>query len=54
VEPGLLATPENSSGTSGPAVSNVWHDLSNTVSERLGAITLEMMASEAGAPMYFI
>ncbi len=54
VEPGLLATPENSSGASGPAVSNVWHDLSNTVSERLGAITLEGMASEAGAPMYFI
>jgi Rrf2 family protein len=42
VEPGLLATPENSSGAS------------NTVSERLGAITLEVMASEAGAPMYFI
>jgi len=54
VEPGLLATPANSSGSSGPAVSNVWHDLSKSISERLGTITLEAMASEAGAPMYFI
>ena len=54
VEPGLLTTPENSSGASGPALSNVWHDLSKSISERLGTITLEAMASEAGAPMYFI
>ena len=54
VEPGLLAPPEDSSGASGPSVSNVWHDLSNLVSERLEALTVEAMASEAGAPMYFI
>ena len=54
VEPGLLATPENSSGASGPAVNNIWHDLSRSVSERLENISLESMASEAGAPMYFI
>ena len=54
VEPGLLATPEDSSGASGPSVSNVWHDLSNLVSERLEALTVEAMASDAGAPMYFI
>lgn len=54
VEPGLLATPENSSGASGPAVNNIWHDLSKIVAERLEAVTLEAMASETGAPMYFI
>ena len=54
VEPGLLATPEDSSGASGPAVSNIWHDLSKIISERLEAVSLEAMASEAGAPMYFI
>ena len=53
-EPGLLATPDNSSGTSGPAVTEMWHGLSKVVHERLGSITLESMASEAGAPMYFI
>jgi len=32
----------------------MWHGLSKVVHERLGSITLESMASEAGAPMYFI
>ncbi|MFM1557790.1 MAG: RrF2 family transcriptional regulator [Roseibacillus sp.] len=54
VEPGLLATPEDSSGASGPAVSSVWHELSKIVAERLESVSLETMASEAGAPMYFI
>ena len=54
VEPGLLATPEDSPGASGPAVSRVWHDLSKIVAERLESVSLETMASEAGAPMYFI
>jgi Rrf2 family iron-sulfur cluster assembly transcriptional regulator len=54
VEPGLLATPAASSGASGPAVTNLWQDLSRLVSERLTSVTLESMAAEAGAPMYFI
>ncbi len=54
VDPGLLATPEDSSGASGPSVSSVWQDLSKLICERLEAITLEAMASEADAPMYFI
>jgi len=54
VEPGLLASPEDSSGASGPSVSSVWQDLSKLICERLEAITLEAMASEADAPMYFI
>ncbi len=53
-EPGLLANPGNSSGASGAAVSEVWHGLAKIVDERLGSITLESMASEAGEPMYFI
>jgi Rrf2 family protein len=53
-EPGLLATPDNSSGVSGPAVNDMWHGLSKIVHERLGNITLESMASEAAEPMYFI
>jgi Rrf2 family protein len=54
VEPGLLATPEDSPGVSGPAVTAVWHGLSKVVAERLASISLDTMASEAGAPMYFI
>ena len=54
VEPALLATPEDSSGASGPAVTNIWHDLTRSINERLDAVSLEAMASEAGAPMYFI
>ena len=54
VEPGLLATPEDSSGASGPAVTNIWHELTRNINERLEAVSLEAMASEAGAPMYFI
>ena len=53
-EPGLLATPDDSSGASGPAVTEMWQGLSKIVHERLGSITLESMASEAGEPMYFI
>ena len=54
VEPALLAAPEPSSGASGPAVTNVWQELSTTISERLGAVTLDAMASDAAEPMYFI
>jgi hypothetical protein len=54
VEPALLATPAASSGSSGPAVTNVWQGLSIVIVERLDSINLETMASEAGAPMYFI
>lgn len=54
VEPAILATPEDSSGESGPAVTAVWHELSKVIAERLGSVSLETMASEAGAPMYFI
>ncbi len=54
VEPSLLAAPSASSGSSGPAVTNVWQELSRTISKRLASVSLETMASEAGAPMYFI
>lgn len=54
VEPSLLATPSDSSGASGPAVTTVWKELSATISTRLQGISLEAMATEAGAPMYFI
>jgi DNA-binding IscR family transcriptional regulator len=54
VEPGILASPEAGSGASGPAMTTVWHELSKSITERLGSVTLEAIASEAGAPMYFI
>lgn len=54
IEPGLLTTPENCSGASGPAVNEIWRGLSKFVDERLGGLTLESMASETGEPMYFI
>jgi Rrf2 family iron-sulfur cluster assembly transcriptional regulator len=54
VEPGLLAIPAVSKGDSGPAVTNVWNDLSETISERLDGVNLEMVANEAAAPMYHI
>ncbi len=54
IEPGLLVPPGESSGASGPSVSRVWHDLSKLISQRLESLTLEAMASETEAPMYFI
>jgi Rrf2 family protein len=54
IEPALLATPAASSGASGPAVTSVWNQLSATISEQLGGVSLDTMASEASAPMYFI
>jgi Rrf2 family protein len=54
VEPGLLVTPSDSSGTSGQAVTKVWRDLSLLISGRLEEVTLEAMAAEATAPMYHI
>lgn len=54
VESSLLAAPAISSGASGPAVTSVWQELSQTITNHLDSVSLETMASEAGAPMYFI
>ncbi|NIP98224.1 MAG: Rrf2 family transcriptional regulator [Akkermansiaceae bacterium] len=54
VESSLLASPAISSGASGPAVTSVWQELSQTITNHLDSVSLETMASEAGAPMYFI
>lgn len=54
VEPGLLEVPAESPGASGPAVTQIWSDLSEAVSGRLDTVTLETIASKAETPMYFI
>ncbi|NNM28675.1 MAG: hypothetical protein HKO57_04085, partial [Akkermansiaceae bacterium] len=46
--------PTEGKGTSGPAVSRVWKQLSGRIEERLAEITLEAIANDAAAPMYHI
>ena len=54
VEPDLLGLPPNSPGESGPAMTRIFRRISEGVNTPLEAITLESIASEADAPMYFI
>lgn len=54
VEPDLLEVPHDSPGQSGPAVTHIFQRISESVVEHLESITLETVASEAEAPMYFI
>ena len=54
VEPDLLEVPHNSPGQSGPAVTHIFQRISEGVNAHLESITLDTIATEAEAPMYFI
>jgi Rrf2 family protein len=54
IEPGLLATPQDDTGESGPAVTHVWTTISRSVLDHLESTSLEAVASNTAAPMYFI
>ena len=54
VEPDLLEVPHNSPGQSGPAVTHIFQRISESVNKHLEDTSLDAIASEAEAPMYFI
>ena len=54
IEPTLLTVPTASPGNSGPAIASIWEGLSLSITERLNSTSLESIASDTGAPMYFI
>jgi len=54
IEPSLLTTPRDTTGESGVAVATIWDGISRCVLDRLETTSLETIASNANAPMYFI
>ena len=54
VDPALLQCAVSRDGDSGPAVRRAWDQLSAGFQQSLEAITLESLASNHGAPMFYI
>jgi Rrf2 family protein len=54
VDPLLLQFSVATDGESGPSVRAAWERVSAGLSEQLDAITLESLAQQPGAPMFYI
>ena len=54
VDPTLLQCSVTRDGDSGQAVRRAWEQVSSSLQESLDRITLESLASNQGAPMFYI
>ena len=54
VDPALLQCSATMDGDSGPAVRRAWEQISKGLHESLDQITVENLASNQGAPMFYI